>query len=169
MIELDYVEGLFLQAEQALEEGKLKEAKETLHEILSVDPSYGRAHHHLGWIYAQKLDHPDRAAYYYRLALKFSPEYPSLYINYAYLLFDIKDLDGHLDLIEKAIQLSGTSRAALHNERGRNAEYRGLIKEAINHYKKAIKVSLNDNEIIIYDDNIKRAKNKLPWLKRWFF
>lgn len=166
MTDLNYVEGLFLQAENAMEQGAFIDAKETLELLLSVDPSYGRAHHHMGWIYDNKIGENEKALYHYRLAVKFSPDFGSAHINYAYLLFIMGRLKDHEEVIGTALEIEGTPKAALINERGRSAEVQGAYKAAIGFYQAAVKESLSDDEITIYRKNIKRVRSKMTWVQR---
>lgn len=65
------VENLFLEISKAIDERDLSGAKLLLEELLSIDPGYGRAHNHLGWIYETKIKDFQKAQRHYELAIKF--------------------------------------------------------------------------------------------------
>jgi tetratricopeptide (TPR) repeat protein len=87
------VESLFFQADQKIKEGNFAEAAEILKQAISIDPKYGRAYNHLGWLYETKYQDYKKAEECYHNALAFSPEYPAIYINFSILLSTLEKND----------------------------------------------------------------------------
>lgn len=171
MTTTSYIEELFLEADRALDEGNLAEGKKLLEEILTEEPSFGKAHNHLGWLYKTKYQDYKMAEKHFKLALKFDPEYPAAYINYAYLLRDLVRLDELEVLLNKAIKVEATNKCAVHDEFGSLNELRGNYRAAIRCYKKAITLSLNDKVIEDLRNHIKRCRKKGGFFLRvagWF-
>ena len=65
------VEILFFEVSKAIDQHNIGAAKQLLDEILLIDPGYGRAHNHLGWIYETKIKDFKNAQRHYELAIKF--------------------------------------------------------------------------------------------------
>ena len=106
------VENLFLEVGKAIDERNISGAKELLEEILAIDPGYGRAHNHLGWIYETKIKDFERAKRHYELALKFCKgDYPIVYVNYSYLLIEFGYLEEAEKIIDEGLRVPGTDRA----------------------------------------------------------
>lgn len=171
MTTTSYIEELFLEADRALDEGNMAEGKRLLEEILSEEPSFGKAHNHLGWLYKTKYQDYVTAEKHFRLALKFDPEYPPTYINYAYMLRDLGRLSELEDLLNRALKVVATNKCAVYDEFGSLYELRGQYKKAISLYKKAISLSLNDKVIEDLRNHIKRCRKKGGFLLRmsgWF-
>lgn len=166
----NYIEVRFLEAEKLLNENDFAAAKGLLEEILEMEPGYGRAHNHLGWLYYAKFDNYERAAYHFRLAIKFEPGYPASYINYCYLLNEINNEPELRSLAMKALEVPGVNKAVIYNELGRSSEMSGYYKDALANYKEAIRYSMNKNEIEVFNLNIERAKQKQAlFAKRFLF
>lgn len=168
---INYIEELFLEADRAFDDGNLAEGKKILEEILSEEPSFGKAHNHLGWLYKTKYQDFRLAEKHFKLAIKFEPEYPATYINYAYLLRDLVRLDEMEVLLNKALKVEATNKCALYDEFGSLFELRGDFKKAIFYYRKAIQLSLNDKVIEDLRNHIKRCRKKGGFFLRvagWF-
>lgn len=150
----------FIEADTLIKENRIEEAVNLLIEILSDDPSFGKAHNHLGWIYETKVKDYVKAEEHYKLAMKVAPAYTASYINYAYLLSSLKrqnDLEAHLKICE---MVPGISRATLDNEWAIYYESKGMFDEAIAKYKDYI-MQLYDNATIdVAMASIERCKKK---------
>jgi len=167
MKELSYIENLFLQADEAINRNALGEAKELLEEILAIDPTYGRAYNYLGWLYANKIIDFQKAKSLYRLGLKYTSDYPALYINYGYLLIEMAEYDAALDLIGSAREIYGIDQATLTYQEARIAELLMDIKLAVKLYKLAGKQTLDDNFMNYLNTEIKRVKRKTGLVMRF--
>src|SRR5262245_55146485 len=65
------VEEYFMQVDKLFADNEFVQGKKLLEEILEMEPAYGRAHNHLGWLYYAKLDNFEKAEYHYKSAKKF--------------------------------------------------------------------------------------------------
>lgn len=165
---ISYIEELFLEADRALDEGNLAEGKRLLEDILSEEPSFGKAHNHMGWLYKTRYQDYKIAEKHFKLAIKFDPEYSPSYINYAYMLRDLGRLDELEALLNKALKVEGTNKSTVYDEFGSLYELRGEYGKAIRYYKKAIALSLNDKSITDLRGHIKRCNKKRPFFSRIF-
>lgn len=154
------IEELFLVADKAIDDGNFAEGKKILEELIHEEPCYGKAHNHLGWIYKSKYNDYRTAENHFRTAIVFEPEYPHTYLNYAYLLREIERYTDQEEVLNDALKVPGTNKAAIFDEYGSMYELKGQYNEAIKAYKKAIELSLNDKGIEDYINNIKRCKLK---------
>jgi tetratricopeptide (TPR) repeat protein len=153
-----------LDAEKAFEQGLYQEGKAYLDNALAEEPTYGKAHNHLGWYYMVLLGDYEKAEVHLRLALKYAKQYSAPYIHMILLLFEAERMDEHEKLIAKAMYVPGVKKSFLYNEVGRNKEVTGKILQAIKFYRKAIRWSMDEEEINVIRQNLGRAKNK-----RWLF
>ena len=161
---MQMLEQWMLDAERAFEQQLFVEGKGYLEDALAEEPTYGKAHNHLGWLYLYHLNDLEKAETHLKLALKYAPNYGAPYIHMSHLLFDMARLEDHKEMLDQAAKVAGVEKSFLFNEYGRNFEVQGNYKAAIRSYKEAIRWSLNDQEITIAKDNIKRCRDK-----RWFF
>jgi Tfp pilus assembly protein PilF len=155
-----------LVAEQHLYNGEIAEAKRALEDILDEEPDFGRAHNHLGWIYYQRLDNYQRAAYHFRLAVKFSPDYPGGHTNYVGLLIDTNQLEKAKAALGAAIQVKGIDKTRVLTEYGRYFELQKDYTKALEYYREAVESSLDMDEMDEIKANVKRVKRKLPFFRR---
>ncbi|MBX7095094.1 MAG: hypothetical protein K1X56_10245 [Flavobacteriales bacterium] len=168
MNSISQIEELFLEADRALDEGNMAEGKKLLEEILAEEPSFGKAHNHLGWLYKTKYQDYKTAEKHFRLALKFDPEYAPTYFNYAYMLRDLGRLNELEEILQRAEKIEGTNKSAVYDEFGSLFELRSDYTNAIRYYKKAIALSLNDKVIADLRLHIKRCRKKQHFLVALF-
>ena len=160
MTDNDRAAEMMLEVDQLLAENKIADALTVLNEILAETPDFGRAHNHMGWIYDVKLKMPDKAEEHYKLAIKFSPDYPSGYTNYAYLLSAQRRFEELENLLQAAEKCPGINRAAVSNEFGIMYESLGRFEDAIMHYKSYILFAFDEKMIDTAVANIQRCKRK---------
>jgi tetratricopeptide (TPR) repeat protein len=158
------LEQYVLDAEKAFEQGHYLEGKAFLESALTEEPTYGKAHNHLGWLYLGRLDDLEKAERHLRLALKYSQKYSAPYIHLISLLFESKRLEEHEHLIAAAMKVPGVSRSFLYSEKGKAFEVKGKYTQAIKWYRKAIRWSMDESEITAVRNYMRRAKSK-----RWLF
>ncbi|MGB3463789.1 MAG: O-linked GlcNAc transferase, partial [Cyclobacteriaceae bacterium] len=99
---MQILERYILDAEQAFENQEFLQGKELLEYALAEEPTYGRAHSHMGWLYLYHLNDLEKAESHLRLALKYAATYGAVYQHMATLLFDSNRLREHEDLLEVA-------------------------------------------------------------------
>ncbi|NET09192.1 MAG: O-linked GlcNAc transferase, partial [Symploca sp. SIO2B6] len=143
---LRILEQCMLDAERAFEEQLYLEGKGYLEEALAEEPTYGKAHNHLGWLYLYHLNDLDKAERHLKLALKYTNSYKAPYIHMSTLLFDQGRFDECELILAQAEQVPGVEKSFIFNEYGRLNEVKGQYRSAIKSYKDAIKWSLNDHE-----------------------
>jgi len=158
------LEQFVLDAEKAFEQGFYLEGKAYLESALTEEPTYGKAHNHLGWLYLVRLDDIEKAERHLKLALKYSQTYSAPYIHLIGLLFETKRLEEHGYLIAEAMKVPGISKTFLYAEKGKAFEVKGKYTQAIKWYRKAIRWSMEESEITAVRNYMRRAKSK-----RWLF
>ncbi|MFA5619769.1 MAG: hypothetical protein WDA08_05630 [Weeksellaceae bacterium] len=161
------VENLFLEVGKAIDDSNISEAKELLLEILEIDPGYGRAHNHLGWIYETKLKNFDKAKRHYELAIKFCQgTYPIVYVNFAYLLIDYDRFDEAENLIDKGMQIAGADRATLTFQKGKIMEHRMKFVKAYHYYQLAGKLSFSRDFLTMLANEKERILSKMNFWEK---
>lgn len=164
------VENLFLEVGKAIDERDISGAKELLEEILSIDPGYGRAHNHLGWIYETKIKDFDRARQHYKLAINFCKgDYPVVYVNYGYLLIEFGHLEEAEEVIMEGLRIQGSDKSTLLYQKGKIAEHRKNFVQAMKLYHQARQFCFNKDFMILLDNEIKRLKSKMSFWEKLRF
>ena len=154
------LEEKFQVADKLINEGRRAEAGKLLEEILAEAPDFGKAHNHMGWLYETKFKNFAKAEEFYKLALKFAPEYAAPYYNYAYLLSTLRKFDELEALLERAITVAGINFATIYNEYGLMYEVQGKFKEAIHYFKLSIQNSYDNKSIDAATESIRRCEKK---------
>ncbi len=155
---------LFFEADALIAQGKIAEAISTLESILVEDASYGKAYNHMGWIYETKFKDYKKAEEFYKKCYAYSPDYPAIYINLSIMLSTLGKYDELEIFIKKGLEVTGTDKAALTNEFGIMYELKGDYKNAIEQFRNAVKLSLNDANVDTYSKSIQRCKKKVEVL-----
>lgn len=163
---MDYfeLEEKFYEADKMINDGRIADAAHLLEAILAEAPDFGKAHNHLGWLYETKFKNYTKAEEHYKFALKFSPEYPAAYYNYAYLLSTLRRYEELETILDNAIKVPGISYATLYNEYGLLNEAQGKYDEAIHYFKLYIQNLFDIKSIDTAADSIKRCERKMQLL-----
>lgn len=162
MDSISFLENQFIKADGLIGEGKISEAKEMLEELLQESPDFGKAHNHLGWIYATKLSNFEKGEYHYKLAIKFDPKYPASYLNLTYLLVDLGKFQEAKELIDRVLSnVDGADKASYYSELARIHEFESNFIEAYKNYKKSSDLAFNPTYIENMKINMKRVKDKM--------
>jgi tetratricopeptide (TPR) repeat protein len=154
-------EDLYLQSEQAIKEGDLIRAKSLIEQMLMEDPRSAIAHNSMGWFYRVQFEDYEKAEKHYKAALRFNPNYPHAYWNYAYMLMDLERFADLERLMDRAGRVPAINKAMVYNQLGEMREVQGDFAEAIHWYKEAIRRSVKNDQIETYWDNIERCEEKL--------
>jgi tetratricopeptide (TPR) repeat protein len=159
-------EARFLHADTLIERGEIVEAKAVLEELINDEPDYGRAHNHLGWIIRTRFSDFERAAYHLRLAVKFAPEYPAGYINYARLLLEMGEFSHVEKLTRKALEVKGMNKVDAYYFLAVAVEMNQGAAEGMKYLLKAREFAVDENAMNFIKGEIKRLKGKLNTLGR---
>jgi Tfp pilus assembly protein PilF len=159
---MDYfeLEEKFYEADKMINDGRISDAAHLLEAILTEAPDFGKAHNHMGWLYETKFKNLTKAEEHYKFALKFSPEYPAGYYNYAYLLSTLRRYEELETLLNDAIKVPGISYSTLYNEFGLMNEALCKYDDAIHYFKLYIQNLFDLKNIETAAESIKRCERK---------
>lgn len=161
------VEILFLEVSKAIDQHNIGTAKQLLDEILLIDPGYGRAHNHLGWIYETKIKDFKSAKRHYELAIKFCKgSYPIVYINYTYLLIDHGHFEKAEKTIEEGLRIPGADKATLYYQKGKIAEHERNLIKALKLYKHAFQLNFSKDFQSVLKIEIHRIESKMNFWEK---
>lgn len=155
-----------LDAEKAFEHQEWLEAKAILEDALVEDPTFAMAHNHLGWLHLYWIIDFQKAERHLKMALKYGPDYHAPYMHMAQLLFDCKRMVELTELLQSADYVPGLKRSFIYNELGREREVNGCLRQAVKFYKKAAVWTLDELELQVIRNNIRRCRQK-RWLVFW--
>ncbi|RZS99117.1 tetratricopeptide repeat protein [Aquimarina brevivitae] len=160
MDHLTKLEEMLHHANEDIRQGHYDAATNTLEKIIDIDPNFGKAYNHLGYLYEVKFKEFEKGETLYKLCLEKSPMYPSVYYNYAVLLSTLQKWDELKELLDTALQIPGITKATIFNEYAIMYEQQGNMEEAIAYYKKAALKTLDKNMVTRAKDSIERCKMK---------
>ncbi len=163
------MEEQILELDKLYEEGEYAECKRRLLDVLDQEPGFGRAHHLIGCLYFYVLDDHGKAARHMKLAVKFAPDYPAAFINYARVLNYLNRQHELLELISEGLLVEGINKCVLLVEKGKSFELNGNFKEALRCYYEAERFAVHYQETEMVSFAISRLrKKKLRPLKSLF-
>lgn len=157
-------EELLESANRDFKDGYYENAVQKLEDILTEDPTFGKAYNHLGWFYETKAKDYKKAEKFYKLALEYAPEYLAVYNNYTILLSNLKQFDRLKPFLEQALKVPGIDKANIYNEFGIMCEQQQNFNKAIEYYKKCLLGTLNNDKLKNAQESIKRCETKLNLL-----
>lgn len=160
MDHLTKLEEMLDQANLQIKNGKYEDASNILEKMIDIDPNFGKAYNHLGYLYEVKFKEYEKGETLYKLCLEKSPMYPSVYYNYAILLSTLNKWDELKALLDKAVNIPGITLATIYNEYAIMFEQQGKLDEAIEHYKKAGMRTLDKAVLDRAKTSIERCKAK---------
>lgn len=153
-------EDLYLEGENAIKNGNIAEAKQLYESILLDDPQCCYAHNSLGWIYKSQFDDYEKAENHYRAAIKFGPHYPHSYYNLFHIMTEMERFEELSTYLKECLHIAILDKTLIYNRLGIIEEFKGEFAKAIEYYKKAIKICLNDEKIEDLKKNIARCEYK---------
>jgi len=151
---------LFFEADELIKQNRISEAQKMLLEMVANEPTFAKAHNHLGWIYETRLKDLSKAEEHYKKALESNPEFDAVYYNYAIVLSTQKRWKELEQLLNKAKTLSHINLSVVNNELGIMQEVQGNYEQAVHYYKETVKACLEMKNVNIYKDSILRCKQK---------
>lgn len=160
MDHLTKLEEMLDQANLDIKDGLYEEASNKLEKIIDIDPDFGKAYNHLGYLYEVKFKEYEKGETLYKLCLEKTPLYPSVYYNYAILLSTLGKWADLKELLDKAMNIPGITKSTIYNEYAIMYEQQGKIDEAINHYKQCALNTLDKGVLDRAKASIERCKLK---------
>jgi tetratricopeptide (TPR) repeat protein len=158
---------IYLEAEHDVKNNNYVEAFRKYESILFEEPSSAATHNSLGWIYKTQMDDYEKAESHYTAAMNGEPSYPHAYLNYAILLTDLERYEDLNKLVQRAMDVEAIEKSWLYHRLGLAAELRLQFEDAITYYEKAILITLSDEKIKNYKEDIDRSKEKLQLAEKY--
>ena len=160
MDHLTKLEEMLDQANLDIKDGLYEAASNKLEKIIDIDPNFGKAYNHLGYLYEVKFKEYEKGETLYKLCIENTPMYPSVYYNYAILLSTLNKWDELKALLDKAMGIPGIAKSTILNEYAIMYEQQGQLDEAIEHYRKAAMSTLDKGVLDRAKTSIERCKSK---------
>jgi len=160
MDHLTKLEEMLGQANLEIKNGAYENASNLLEKIIDIDPNFGKAYNHLGYLYEVKFKEFEKGETLYKLCLEKAPLYPAVYHNYSILLSTLGKFDALKQLLDTAITIPGVMKSTMYNEYGIMYEQSGKLDEAITYYKKAGIETLDQSFLDRAKASIQRCKSK---------
>lgn len=157
-------EQLLSNADQLIKDNKIEEAVALLERIIQEEPTFGKAHNHLGFIYETKIKDYTKAELHYKIAYQTSSDYCAIYYNYAILLSNLKRFDELRELLTKAETVVGINRSTINNEWAIMYEAEGNLDKAIEHYKLVASSTFDNKTLDIAISSVERCNRKKAFL-----
>lgn len=159
-------EQLFFDADKKIKLEQFAEAKNILLQAIELDPKFGPAYNHLGWLYDLKFRDYAKSEEMYKKALELSPTYIPIYVNYSIVLNLLGKYDELKTLIEKGLAMPGTDKLGLTRENAVMLEKQEKYTEAIEYYMKALKQCWVNEDVDYYQRAIDRCKLKMAAIEK---
>ena len=157
-------EKLFFKAVNAFKEGNIIAAADLFSELAAQYPDFGKAHGYLGLLHFDHFKDPLIAEEDFKNAISSSPGFTESYLFYAALLLSqerFAEMNAHLN---KVSEIPGVKKNEVYDLFGRMNELMGKYDEAIDFFKKAIKYTFSDEEIVLYEKSIARCNTKKKYV-----
>lgn len=164
MDHLTKLEEMLHLANDDIKNGLYDDATNKLEKIINIDPSFGKAYNHLGYLYEVKFKEFEKGETLYKLCLEKSPMYPSVYYNYAVLLSTLGKWDELSELLDTAMNIPGIVKATIYNEYAIMYEQQGKLDKAMDFYKKCALNTLDKSTLNRAKDSLDRCKMKKEFL-----
>jgi len=165
------MEELYLDAEADVKNGNFAEAFRKYQQILYEEPANGPTHNSLGWLYKTQVEDFKKAEAHYLASMKGDPLYPHAWFNYATLLTDMERYDELESHLENCLTIPTIEKSWVYLKLGIMEELKLHFPEAIRYYEKAVLITLNDDKVKEYQQNIDRCRSKIELSKNhtgWF-
>ncbi len=142
------------KANKAIEEKNYILAAEELSKAIELNSRNPLSHYNLAYVLETELKDPDSAIDHYRLAIEYSPrKYSFAYKNIGKLYYEMGDFDSSIKAYKTAIEKLPKDAFA-RNDLGVVLTKKGLIREAIEELKAAIKLDPANETVIM---NLEKA------------
>ena len=165
------MEELYLEAEADIRNNSYVEAFRKYETILYEEPGNAPTLNSLGWLYKTQIEDYKKAEKFYLACMNGNPQYPHAYVNYAILLTDMERFDELSTHLEKCLKISTIEKSMIYVRFGIMEELKLNFTDAVSYYEKAILMTLSDEKIKDYQENVNRCKTKMELGKEhsnWF-
>jgi tetratricopeptide (TPR) repeat protein len=160
------LEELYLEAEADIRNSNYVDALKKYETILMDEPDNGPTLNSLGWLYKTQLEDYSKAETFYLACIKCSPLYPHAYNNYATLLTDMERFEELTIHLQHCFEVPTIEKSWVFMKFGLMEELKLNFQEAITFYEKATLVTLNDDKLKEYNEDIRRCCSKLELSKQ---
>lgn len=154
------LEELLNSSNVEIKNGNYEKASNILEECIEIDPNFGKAYNHLGFLYETKFKEYEKGETLYKLCLEKTPLYPAVYYNYAVLLSTLEKWDELKELLDQALHIPGIVKSTLYNEYAIMFEQQGQLDKAIEYYRKTGLRTLDQNVLDRAKKSIDRCTTK---------
>ena len=155
------IEELFLEAEADIKKNAHVDALRKFETILYDGPDHAPTHNSLGWLYKTQFDDYKKAETHFRTAMKSDSCYPHPYFHYAMLLTEMERFDELNKHLERCLTIPTIEKSWVHYRYGLAEELNMHFDAAVNCFERAILISLNDDKIKEYRNDIERYTRKM--------
>ncbi|MEP7169849.1 MAG: hypothetical protein ABI855_10815 [Bacteroidota bacterium] len=155
---------LFYKAVSTFKEGNIIAAADLFLELAERFPDFGKAHGYLGLLYFHHFKDQVVSEEHFKNAISSSPEFTESYIYYAALLLSqerFAEMNAHLN---KVSEIPGVKKNEVYELFGKMNELMGKYDEAIDFYKKSIKYTFSEEDIVLYEKAIARCNTKKKYI-----
>lgn len=160
MDHLTKLEEMLDKSNLEIKNGNYEIATNILEKCIGLEPNFGKAYNHLGFLYETKFKEFDKGETLYKMCLEKSPMYPAVYYNYAVLLSTLGKWEVLKQLLDTALTIPGISKATIYNEYAIMYEQQGFLDKAIAEYKKTGMSTLDKNVLDRAKQSIDRCISK---------
>ena len=155
------IEELFLEAEADIKKNAHVDALRKFETILYDEPNHAPTHNSLGWLYKTQFDDYHKAEMHFRAAIKSDPSYPHPYFHYAVLFTDMERYEELKRHLSRCLNVPTIEKSWVYYRYAIAEELNMQFDAAITFFEKAILVSLNDEKIKEYRNDIDRCRKKI--------
>jgi tetratricopeptide (TPR) repeat protein len=152
------IEEYLFRVDRLWEEGEWAEGLKVLEYVLYEEPGHGKAHAWYAWFAYVKSDDFPLAEIHYDLALKFDPSFPGTYVNFVHVLMAMKNYRKAIKVALLGTKAPAVDVAYMYNEVGRAYMLLEDYKNALYAFKKAMKNTMDKDELATYKYNVRLAK-----------
>jgi tetratricopeptide (TPR) repeat protein len=150
-----------LQIRQLLQQGRIADCLTELHLMIGIDPEDGKARALFGHVQLRHLEDLEGAESSFRLAMRNSPTYAPLYLDYAELLMRLEKHTETVAVLNRALEVKGIEKDRIHRLMGQVYEKEMRWSEAVEQYTQAILLSFSEEFVLDVRKDLMRIKMKM--------
>lgn len=160
MTHIIWIEKYMTEAEQLIYEDQVEQAMMIFDNLLHEEPGYARLHNHIGWAYLYYSEDVSRAELHLKMAVHFDKEYAAPYLHLGSLYIREGKYSDAVVYLQQGLTKSKANRVVMLQSLAYVHELRGEWRKAIAAYKKAMMVSVIENEVSDLEAGIRRCRRK---------